>query len=173
MALGVDRLLKESSYECKNTFRVYDVYRTFMKDPLNLIWIDLEMTGLSPDHDRIIEIATVVTDKDLNILAEGPVYAVNQPQALLAGMDEWNTHQHGTSGLIKRVQNSQTTEAEAEAKTIEFLSEFLDATVSNVRQLDLSGSTISITLYARPRSIFSLQKSRRVHIERVSKALEY
>ena len=86
-----------------------------MKDSLNLIWIDLEMTGLSPNHDRIIEIATVVTDKDLNILGEGPVYAVNQPQALLDGMDEWNTRQHGTSGLIERVQNSQSTEAEAEA----------------------------------------------------------
>ena len=97
------------------------------------------MTGLSPNHDRIIEIATVVTDKDLNILGEGPVYAVNQPQALLAGMDEWNTHQHGTSGLIERVQNSQTTEAEAEAKTIEFLSEFLDA-----RQSPMCGNSICL-----------------------------
>ena len=110
-----------------------------MKDPLNLIWIDLEMTGLSPNHDRIIEIATVVTDKDLNILGEGPVYAVNQSQALLDGMDEWNTHQHGTSGLIERVQNSQITETEAEAKTIEFLSEFLDA-----RQSPMCGNSICL-----------------------------
>ena len=64
-----------------------------MKDSLNLIWIDLEMTGLSPNHDRIIEIATVVTDKNLNILGEG-LYAVTQSQALLDGMDDWNTHQH-------------------------------------------------------------------------------
>lgn len=98
-----------------------------MKDSLNLIWIDLEMTGLSPNHDRIIEIATVITDKDLKILGEGPVYAISQPQALLDGMDEWNTRQHGKSGLTERVQNSPITEAEAEAKTIEFLNDFLDA----------------------------------------------
>ena len=96
-----------------------------MKDALNLIWIDLEMTGLLPEKDRIIEIATVVTDKDLNVLGEGPVYAISQPQAMLDGMDEWNTRQHGKSGLTVRVQNSTTTEVEAETKTIEFLSEFL------------------------------------------------
>ena len=110
-----------------------------MKDSLNLIWIDLEMTGLSPNHDRIIEIATVVTDKDLNVLGEGPVYAVSQPHALLDGMDEWNTRQHGTSGLIEPVQNSQTTEAEAEANTIEFLSEFLDA-----QQSPMCGNSICL-----------------------------
>ena len=92
-----------------------------MKDPLNLIWIDLEMTGLSPEKDRIIEIATVVTDKDLNILGEGPVYAISQTQAMLDGMDEWNTRQHGKSGLTGRVQNSTITEVEAETKTIEIL----------------------------------------------------
>ena len=96
-----------------------------MKDALNLIWIDLEMTGLSPEKDRIIEIATVVTDKDLNILGEGPVYAISQTQAMLDGMDEWNTRQHGKSGLTGRVQNSTITEVEAETKTIEFLSKFL------------------------------------------------
>jgi oligoribonuclease len=108
-----------------------------MKDALNLIWIDLEMTGLSPENDRIIEIATVVTDKDLNILGEGPVYAISQSQAMLDGMDEWNTRQHGQSGLTERVQQSSVTEEEAEAKTIEFLSEFLDP-----RQSPMCGNSI-------------------------------
>lgn len=108
-----------------------------MKDALNLIWIDLEMTGLSPEKDRIIEIATVVTDKDLNILGEGPVYAISQPQAMLDSMDEWNTRQHGKSGLTGRVQNSTITEVEAETKTIEFLSEFLDP-----RQSPMCGNSI-------------------------------
>ncbi len=108
-----------------------------MKDAWNLIWIDLEMTGLLPEKDRIIEIATVVTDKDLNVLGEGPVYAISQPQAKLDGMDEWNTRQHGKSGLTERVQNSTTTELEAETKTIEFLSKFLDP-----RQSPMCGNSI-------------------------------
>lgn len=87
----------------------------------NLIWIDLEMTGLDPRHDRIIEIATVVTDANLNVIAEGPVFAVHQSNELLSGMDEWNTKQHNMSGLVKRVQESQISEAVAEAETIAFL----------------------------------------------------
>ncbi len=96
-----------------------------MKDPHNLIWIDLEMTGLSPEQDRIIEIATVVTDKDLNVLAEGPVFAVSQPGTLLDGMDAWNTEQHGRSGLTERVRASNVTEAMAEAETLAFLAEYV------------------------------------------------
>lgn len=101
-----------------------------IKDPLNLIWIDLEMTGLDTEKDVIIEIATIVTDKDLNVLGEGPILAIHQPDALLDGMDEWNTRQHGQSGLTERVRNSATSMAEAEQNTIEFLQQFVDAGVS-------------------------------------------
>jgi oligoribonuclease len=89
--------------------------------PENLVWIDLEMTGLDPDRDRILEIATVVTDSDLNVLGEGPVIAVHQTDAALAGMDEWNTEQHGQSGLLDRVRRSRVTEAEAQALTLDFV----------------------------------------------------
>ncbi len=101
-----------------------------IKDSLNLIWIDLEMTGLDTEQDVIIEIATIVTDKDLNVLGEGPIMAIRQPDALLDGMDEWNTRQHGQSGLTERVRNSTTSMAEAEQNTIEFLEQFVDAGVS-------------------------------------------
>lgn len=87
----------------------------------NLIWIDLEMTGLNPDHDRIIEIATVVTDSDLNVVAEGPVFAIHQSNELLDGMDDWNTRQHNGSGLVERVKSSQVNEKQAEAETLAFL----------------------------------------------------
>jgi oligoribonuclease len=96
----------------------------------NLIWIDLEMTGLDTQNDVIIEIATIVTDGDLNILAEGPVMAVHQPDSILDNMDEWNTRQHGQSGLIERVKKSSIDEAQAEAATIEFLREYVPAKAS-------------------------------------------
>lgn len=95
------------------------------KDDSNLIWIDLEMTGLSPEDDVIIEIATIVTDSELNTLAEGPVYAISQPDARLDAMDEWNTRQHGKSGLTERVRNSQISVAQAEADTIAFLKDWV------------------------------------------------
>lgn len=94
-------------------------------DNNNLIWIDLEMTGLSPERDVIIEIATIVTDADLNILAEGPVLAIHQCDAVLNGMDEWNTRQHGGSGLVDRVRASTVTTRAAEQVTINFLSEWV------------------------------------------------
>ncbi len=95
------------------------------KDMNNLIWIDLEMTGLNPDEDRIIEIATIVTDKDLAILAEGPVLAIQQTDEVLAGMDEWNTRQHNGSGLVPRVRDSQVDELEAQRLTLEFLGQWV------------------------------------------------
>lgn len=97
------------------------------KDDSNLIWIDLEMTGLSPETDVIIEIATVVTDSDLNILAEGPVYAINQDTDYLDKMDDWNTRQHGKSGLTQRVKDSDISVAKAQADTVEFLSQWVGA----------------------------------------------
>ena len=95
------------------------------QDANNLIWIDLEMTGLDTLNDKIIEIATIVTDAQLNILAEGPMLAIHQSNEILNGMDEWNTRQHGQSGLIDRVRRSTLDEAEAERQTIDFLSEYV------------------------------------------------
>lgn len=87
----------------------------------NLIWIDLEMTGLVPESDDIIEIATIVTDSQLNIIEEGPVLAIHQPESRLAAMDDWNQNQHGKSGLLDRVRHSRVTTQEAEQQTLAFL----------------------------------------------------
>ena len=96
----------------------------------NLVWMDLEMTGLDPEHDVIIEIATIVTDGDLNIIAEGPVIAVKQPDVLLDAMDEWNTKTHGNSGLTERVRNSNADAREAERQTLAFLAQYVKAGTS-------------------------------------------
>ncbi len=100
------------------------------KHPKNLIWIDLEMTGLLPHEDVIIEIATVVTDTHLNVLAEGPVFAIHQADSILDEMDDWNTRQHNASGLVKRVRESKVDEAQAERKTLEFLARYIDPGLS-------------------------------------------
>lgn len=100
------------------------------KNPKNLIWIDLEMTGLLPHEDVIIEIATVVTDTHLNVLAEGPVLAIHQADSILDEMDDWNTRQHNGSGLVQRVRESKINEAEAERRTLEFLAQYVDPGLS-------------------------------------------
>jgi len=102
------------------------------QDSQHLIWIDLEMTGLNPDTDLIIEIATIVTDKDLNILAQGPVIAVHQSDEALTAMDDWNQLHHGQSGLIDRVKASTINDAEAERLTIEFLKQWVSANTSPI-----------------------------------------
>lgn len=94
---------------------------------LNLIWVDMEMTGLDPDNDRIIEVAVVVTDSQLNVLGEGPVLAIHQSDEILDGMDAWNKGTHGRSGLIDRVKASTVTEADAEKAIIEFLKPYVPA----------------------------------------------
>jgi len=106
-------------------------------DNTPLVWLDLEMTGLDPDTDRIIEIATIITDSDLNILGEGPVLAIYQEESLLANMDEWNTKQHHQSGLVDRVLESRVDEKQAEQLTLDFISGYVKP-----RQSPLCGNTI-------------------------------
>ena len=101
-----------------------------MDKRLNLIWLDLEMTGLIPEEHRIIEIATLVTDAELNILAEGPVIAIKQSDQALAAMDEWNQTQHGGSGLIDRVKASTFSEDTAQKQTLAFLEQYVDKNTS-------------------------------------------
>jgi oligoribonuclease len=93
----------------------------------NLVWVDMEMTGLDPDNDRIIEVAVVVTDPHLNVLAEGPVFAIHQSDEILNRMDAWNKGTHGRSGLIERVKASTVSEADAESAIIAFLKHFVPA----------------------------------------------
>jgi oligoribonuclease len=102
------------------------------QDPTYLVWLDMEMTGLDPDGDRVIELACVVTDAHLEVIAEGPVLAVHQSDEVLAGMDKWNTSTHGKSGLTERVRASTLTEAAAEARMIEFLSQHVPARTSPI-----------------------------------------
>lgn len=97
-----------------------------MKNGARLVWIDLEMTGLDPERERIIEIATLITDSELNLIAEGPLLAVHQPDSLLQAMDEWCTRTHGESGLTQRVKDSRISEADAEQQTLAFLHEHLE-----------------------------------------------
>lgn len=99
-------------------------------NPTHLLWLDMEMTGLSPDTDRIIELAIVVTDADLNTVAEGPVLVVHQPDEVMNAMDNWNKGTHGKSGLIDRVKASQLNEAEAEAQMLEFVKQHVPARTS-------------------------------------------
>ena len=99
-------------------------------DQRRLVWLDMEMTGLNPDADTILELAMVVTDADLNVVAESSAWAVHQPDAVLAGMDEWNTKTHGASGLTQRVRESTMTMAAVEAAAVEFVQTWLPKGVS-------------------------------------------
>ena len=112
--------------------------KEIMNKRQNLIWIDLEMTGLSPETDRILEIATLVTDVNLNIIAEGPNLAIKQSDALLAKMDDWNQNQHGSSGLIEEVKKSNITMQMAEIETLEFISKYVGH-----KQSPMCGNTVS------------------------------
>ncbi len=108
-----------------------------MQDQRNLIWIDLEMTGLDPKTDCIIEIATIVTDQDLNILATGPMLAIHKDKSIMDKMGEWCTKQHGQSGLTERVAKSTVTTTQAEQQTLDFIQEYVAAGIS-----PLCGNTI-------------------------------
>lgn len=101
-----------------------------MKDDGNLVWIDLEMTGLNPYTDKILEVATVITDSQLKILADGPVLAIHQPPEVLASMDQWNTEHHQQSGLIERVRQSACTCRQAELETLAFVHQWVGDGVS-------------------------------------------
>ena len=100
----------------------------------NLVWIDLEMTGLDPDKEKIIEIATLITDSSLNIIAEGPNLIISQPKEILKSMDEWNQNQHGSSGLTDEVLKSNVTEQIAEIETLDFISKYVASSRFNLQQ---------------------------------------
>lgn len=107
------------------------------QDQNHLIWLDMEMTGLNPDTDRIIEVAMIITDSQLNVVAESPVIAVHQPDSVLDAMDDWNKNTHGKSGLIASVKASTVGEAEAEAQLLAFLEQYVPA-----RKSPMCGNTI-------------------------------
>ena len=109
-----------------------------LKSRDNLVWIDLEMTGLDPETEKIIEVATLVTDADLNLIAEGPNLIISQSKELLDSMDEWNQNQHGSSGLIQEVIKSDITEQIAEIETLDFISKYVGEKVS-----PMCGNTVS------------------------------
>ena len=108
-----------------------------VKDEYNLAWLDLEMTGLDPEKDLILEIATIVTDRELQVIAEGPLMAIHQDEAALSAMDSWCKDTHGKSGLIDRVRTSAINELEAQARTIEFIARYCPQ-----KKVPLCGNTI-------------------------------
>ena len=136
------------------------------QDATRLIWIDMEMTGLKPDTDRIIEVALVVTDGELNTVAEAPVWVVHQSDAVLAGMDAWNQGTHGRSGLIDKVKASTLDEAAVESGGARVPARARAGQgVADVRQLDLPGPALPRALDARARGLLPLPQSRRLDAE--------
>ena len=139
------------------------------KSNQNLIWIDLEMTGLDPEKERIIEIATIITDSNLTIVAEGPNLVINQPKELINNMDDWNTNQHGNSGLIKSVLESSVSEQAAEIETLEFISKYIGNkrspmcgnTVSHDRRVDVSSVKELISRWMNDAQTYEKQGSHR------------
>ena len=142
-----------------------------MQNAQNLIWIDLEMTGLDPDNDVIIEMATIVTDSDLNVLAEGPTIAVHQSDEILAGMDEWNTRQHGQSGLTQRVRESRISAAEAEAQTLAFLEQWVPKGKSPICGNSICQDRRFLPPYAEAGRLLPLPQPRRLHPQGAGRAL--
>ena len=126
--------------------------------PDNLVWIDMEMTGLDPETCVVLEIATIVTDSQLNVLAEGPVIAVHQPDAVLDGMDEWCTRVHGESGLTQRCRESSIDEATAAKQTIAFLEQYVPAGIASVRKHYWSGSPLYGEVHGRAGGILPLSQ---------------
>ena len=139
----------------------------------NLCWLDMEMTGLDPERERIIEVAMIITDSDLNVLAQSEVYAVHQSDELLDGMDEWNTATHGRTGLTQRVRESQLTEAEVEQKLLDFIAQWIPE-----KATPMCGNSIHqdrrfmVKYMPAPRSVFPLPQSGRIHPERTRQTLE-
>jgi oligoribonuclease (3'-5' exoribonuclease) len=128
-----------------------------------LCWLDMEMSGLVPDSDRVLEIALLVTDSDLNHLSEGKVLVVHQPGSVLDSMDSWNKSVHGKSGLIERVRASDLDEAKAEAAALKFLTQFVvRGQLAALRQFDLPGPPVPRALDAAARSVLPLPQSRRL-----------
>ncbi len=121
----------------KENGRVFSRLASMAQDTNNLIWLDMEMTGLNPDTDRIIEVAMIVTDSQLNVVAESPVLVIHQPDAVLDAMDDWNKNTHGKSGLIEKVKNSAVSEAEAEQALLEFMMQYVPE-----RTTPMCGNTI-------------------------------
>ncbi len=131
---------------------------------LNLVWVDMEMSGLNPDSDRVLEVAVVVTGPELDVIEEGPVLVLRQAADVLDGMDRWNTATHARSGLIDKVRSSSLDEEPASDVLIEFLQSLVPSRqVADVRQLHLPGSTLHGALDAAARSVLSLSQRRCQH----------
>jgi hypothetical protein len=137
----------------------------YVENESHLVWVDMEMSGLEPDRDRILEVAMVVTDKDLNLIAEGPVLVVHQSDAVLDAMDNWNKGTHGKSGLVDKVKASTLGDAEVEAQMLAFMKQHVGAHDADVRQLDLSGSSFHGALYAGAGGLFPLPQPGCVDLE--------